>query len=279
MNARLRQLLQRPSGMLLVTGPTGSGKSTTLYASLMTVYRPQIRILTAEDPIEYVYEQFSQSEVNVDIGNTFAAYIRAFLRHDPEVIMVGEIRDEDTAVMAFRAAQTGHFVLSTLHTETAIASIPRLLDLNVDPNTIASALAGVVTQRLVRRICPSCAVEYEPAADLIQEFFARRPHGLAFKKGSGCRECHYGGYSGRTPIAELWTPDDEDILLITKKTSFEQIRIGARRTTLPMSESMMAALEQGWTNLEELVRVMPASTIADFRDRHRIGLAAVPVAN
>ncbi len=271
----LRQLLRRPSGIFLVTGPTGSGKSTTLYASLMTIYQPQIRIVTAEDPIEYVYEQFSQSEVNPDIGNTFASYLRAFLRHDPEVIMVGEIRDEDTAQMAFRAAQTGHFLLSTLHTDTAIASVSRLLDLNVDATTIASALTGVVGQRLVRQVCQSCHTSYEPPADLLREFFPRRPEGLVFKKGTGCRECNYSGYRGRMTIVELWMPDDEDVLMIAKSASFDQIRLSARRTTLPMSDTMLGALEEGRTNLEELIRVMPASTLADFRHRQILTHAAV----
>jgi type IV pilus assembly protein PilB len=272
--ARLRQLLQRPSGILLATGPTGSGKSTTLYASLMTIYRPQIRVLTVEDPIEYVYEQFSQSEVNADIGNTFASYLRAFLRHDPEVIMVGEIRDEETAAMAFRAAQTGHFLLSTLHTETAISTIPRLFDLQVDSNSIASTLTGVIGQRLVRRVCASCATNYEPPSDLLREFFARPPEGLAFRRGAGCRDCNHSGYRGRTTMVELWTPDDEDILLITKNASFEQIRMSAQRTTLAMSDTMLGALEHGQTNLEELIRVMPANTIAEFRHRHTLSLAA-----
>ena len=159
---KIRQLLSRPNGILLVTGPTGSGKSTTLYASLMTVYRPQIRVLTAEDPIEFIYDQFSQSEVNEQIGNTFASFLRAFLRHDPEVIMVGEIRDTETAGMAFRASQTGHLLLSTLHTNSAVGAIPRLRDLQVDPNSLASSLIGVVGQRLVRQVCSACKVEYNP---------------------------------------------------------------------------------------------------------------------
>jgi type IV pilus assembly protein PilB len=263
--ARLRQLLQRPSGMLLVTGPTGSGKTTTLYASLMTLYRPQIRVVTAEDPIEYLYEQFSQSEVNPDIGNTFGSYLRAFLRHDPEVIMVGEIRDEETAAMAFRAAQTGHLLLSTLHTETAIGAIPRLLALNVDRNSIASSLIGVVGQRLVRRVCADCQSEYDPPVDLVREFFGRRPDSLVFKKGAGCPRCNYSGYRGRMTIVELWTPGDEDALAITKHANFDELKASAQLSTLPMSDAMWAALEQGQTNLEELVRVMPASTIADFR--------------
>ena len=264
---RLRALLQRPSGMLLVTGPTGSGKSTTLYAALMTMYRPEIRIVTAEDPIEYLYEQFSQSEVNPDIGNTFASYLRAFLRHDPEVIMVGEIRDEETAAMACRAAQTGHLLLSTLHTESAVAAVPRLLALNLDTNSIASCLVGVLGQRLVRRVCSECLADYEPPADLLREFFRLRPANLTFKRGTGCERCHYSGYRGRLTIVELWTPDDEDVLLITKQVPFEQLRASAKRTTFSMSETMWLALASGQTTLEELVRVMPAAAIADFRHR------------
>jgi type IV pilus assembly protein PilB len=264
---KLRQLLRRPSGILLVTGPTGSGKSTTLYASLMTLYRPEIRVLTAEDPIEYVYEQFSQSEVNVDIGNTFANYLRAFLRHDPQVIMVGEIRDDETAQVAFRAAQTGHLLLSTLHTETAVAAIPRLLDLGIDPNSIASTLIGAVGQRLVRRVCTMCAADYDPPAEVLKEFFAKRPEGLTFKRGSGCADCNYTGYLGRTTMVELWIPDDEDVLAITKGTSFDRIRTSARRTTLSMCDTMWEALEEGRTNLEELIRILPAATIAEFKQR------------
>ena len=267
------QLINRPSGILLVTGPTGSGKSTTLYASLMTIYRPQIRVLTAEDPIEYVYEQFSQSEVNADIGNTFATYLRAFLRHDPEVIMVGEIRDEETAEMAFRAAQTGHMLLSTLHTDVAIAAVPRLLDLKIDPNTIASALNGVMGQRLVRRVCVACATEYDPPADLLREFYPRRPD-IAFKKGAGCQECNYSGYRGRVTVAELWIPSDEDVLLITKNAPFDEIRASARKSTFSMAETMIASIIAGVTNLEELVRMMPHSTVADFRHRQTLAQAA-----
>jgi type II secretory ATPase GspE/PulE/Tfp pilus assembly ATPase PilB-like protein len=266
LNDKWHRLLQRPSGLLLVTGPTGSGKSTTLYASLMTIYRPQIRILTAEDPIEYVYEQFSQSEVNADIGNTFAAYLRSFLRHDPEVMMVGEIRDEETAEMAFRAAQTGHLLLSTLHTETAIAAVPRLLDLNVHPNIAASALIGVLSQRLVRRVCAACVAKYDPPTDLLREFFGHVPD-MTFRKGVGCDECNYTGYRGRVTLAELWTPSDHDVLLMTKEAPFEEIRASARRNTIAMSDSLTTALDQGLTNLEELVRVLPYSVIVDFRDR------------
>jgi type IV pilus assembly protein PilB len=267
---KLRELLDRPSGILLVTGPTGSGKSTTLYGALMTVNRPGIRILTAEDPIEYIFESFSQAEVNEQIGNTFASYLRAFLRHDPEVIMVGEIRDEETAEMAFRAAQTGHLLLSTLHTITASGAIPRLIDLKVDPNTLASSLIGVVGQRLVRRVCNKCTVPYEPAKQLLREFFDERPADLVFRRGEGCMECNLTGYRGRLTIVELWVPSQEDVVLINKSAPVEEIRTSARASTISMAENAWLALCEGQTNLEELMRMLPYDAISDFK-RRRFG--------
>ena len=257
--SKLRQLLRRPSGILLATGPTGSGKSTTLYASLMTLYRPQIRILTAEDPIEYIYEQFSQSEVNEQIGNTFASYLRAFLRHDPEVIMVGEIRDEETAEMAFRAAQTGHLLLSTLHTNTAVAAVTRLLDLKIDPNMLASSLIGVLGQRLVREVCRSCKAESQPSDELMREFFDTPPAGMTFYQGRGCHECNFTGFHGRMTVSELWVPNEEDLILINKGAPFEELRASSRRTTLSMADDALERLVAGRTTLEELIRMLPYS--------------------
>ena len=264
---KLKQLLDRPSGILLVTGPTGSGKSTTLYASLMRLYRPGIRILTAEDPIEYIFDDFSQSEVNEQIGNTFASYLRAFLRHDPEVIMVGEIRDQETAETAFRAAQTGHLLLSTLHTNSAVGVIPRLMDLNIDPNTVASSLIGVVGQRLVRQICETCKKAYEPSTQLLREFFQERPDGLVFFKGEGCADCNLTGYRGRLTIVELWVPSELDITLIAKSAPIEDIRSSARTSTSSMAESAWLLLNKGQTNLEELIRMLPYQATVDFRHR------------
>ena len=264
---KLHELLQRPSGILLVTGPTGSGKSTTLYASLMTLSRPGIRILTAEDPIEYIFDNVSQAEVNEQIGNTFAAYLRAFLRHDPEVIMLGEIRDQETAEMAFRAAQTGHLLLSTLHTTTASGAIARLMDMKVDPNTIASSLIGVVGQRLVRTICDKCRKEYEPSRQLLREFFPERPVGMRFQRGAGCAACRQTGYRGRQSVVELWVPSEEDIVLINKSAPIEDIRASARRHTMSMAEHAWHLLREGRTSMEELVRMLPYDAIADFRQR------------
>jgi type IV pilus assembly protein PilB len=264
---KLPQLLRRPSGIVLATGPTGSGKSTTLYASLMSLYRPQIRILTAEDPIEYVYEQFSQSEVNEQIGNTFASYLRAFLRHDPEVIMVGEIRDEETAEMAFRAAQTGHLLLSTLHTNTAVGAVTRLLDLKIDRNMLTSALIGVLGQRLVRQVCTACRAAYQPSDELMREFFDAPPSGLTFYKGTGCDHCNFTGYHGRMSVAELWVPNEDDFLLINKGAPFEDLHKSSLRTTLSMADDAFERLLAGRTNLEELIRMLPYSAICEFRQR------------
>jgi type II secretory ATPase GspE/PulE/Tfp pilus assembly ATPase PilB-like protein len=275
---KLGQLLQRPSGMLLVTGPTGSGKSTTLHACLMTMARPGIRILTAEDPIEHVFENVSQAEVNEQIGNTFATYLRAFLRHDPEAIMIGEIRDSETAEMAFRAAQTGHLLLSTLHTNTATGVIPRLMDLNVDPNAVASSLIGVVSQRLIRQLCGKCKTAYEPSPQLLHEFFVERPADVQFYKGLGCQSCNLTGYRGRLTVGELWIPSEEDIVLINKRARIEEIRASARQSTISMAENAWFRLREGSTSLEELARMLPYEAITDFRQySKRAGAVAIAV--
>jgi len=265
---RFEGLLRRPSGILLVTGPTGSGKTSTLCGALMTVYRPGIKILTAEEPIEYVYENFSQCEVNERIGNTFAGYLRAFLRHDPEVIMIGEIRDEETASMAFRAAQTGHLVLSTLHTNTAIGAVARLRGLGLDLNVLTSCLLGVLSQRLVREICTKCKQEYTPSADLLKEFFVSPPIDMRWYQGRGCSHCNCTGYRGRLAVAELWTPNDDDIILINKDAPFEEVQQSASHSTISVAEDAMEKLREGRTNLEELIRMLPYSSIYQFRKFH-----------
>ncbi|PYM72205.1 MAG: type II secretion system protein GspE [Candidatus Rokuibacteriota bacterium] len=257
---RLEVLLQRTTGIFLVTGPTGSGKSTTLYAVLMKLHRPEIRILTAENPVEYVYDELSQSEVNDAIGNTFASYLRAFLRHDPEIIMVGEIRDQETAEMAFRAAQTGHLLLSTLHTNSAIATLPRLLDLKIESSLIASSLIGVMSQRLVRRTCLFCRQPYTPSPHVLNEFFQPEPVLLKFYQGAGCAECGFSGYKGRMIVADLWVPDDQDAVLITRQAPFDEIRESAQRTTFSMAEDAHERLVAGLTTPEELFHDDPAAS-------------------
>ena len=263
----ITSVLERTAGIFLVTGPTGSGKSTTMYACLSHLNRPEIRILTAEDPVEYVYDEISQSEVNPEIGNTFATYLRAFLRHDPEVIMIGEIRDEDTVEMAFRAAQTGHLLISTLHTNSALAALPRLLDLGVDPSLIASSLLGVISQRLAREVCKSCRQPDESTSELVQAFFGKAKPDVQLVKGAGCDACHGIGYKGRGLVADLWLPDQHDNLLIMSKAPFDELRKSAERTTISMAQDAHARLRDGRTTLEELTRVLPYSAILEHRAR------------
>ncbi len=264
---QLRQILSAPEGIFLVTGPTGSGKSTTLFGILMHLNRPSIKILTAEDPIEYVHESFIQCEINDRIGNTFAGYLRSFLRHDPEVIMVGEIRDMETAEMAFRAAQTGHLMLSTLHTNDAVSAVTRLMDMGVDKNLIASSLRGVLAQRLVREICSDCKVERDPPAELLKEFFDSPADDITWYGGTGCSRCNYTGYKGRLALGELWTPSQTDILLINKGAGIEEIRESALKSTVFMMDDAMAKLREGRTNLEELIRMLPYSSVYYHRQK------------
>ena len=259
------QLLKRTSGIILVTGPTGAGKSTTLYSALKTVSAPHMRILTAEDPIEYVYDEFSQCEVDEGIGNTFASYLRAFLRHDPEVIMVGEIRDRDTASMAFRAAQTGHLLLSTLHTTTAVEAVLRLRDLGIDSNSIASTLSGVMGQRLVRRVCEHCRTAYQPSRSLLEDLpIASRLSTWKLFKGAGCEKCNFTGFNGRVMVGELWVPSQDDMLLIAKGAALDELAASAKASTYSMAESAAGLLTEGVTNIEELVRVMPYNTLREM---------------
>jgi type IV pilus assembly protein PilB len=267
----LEAALARPSGILLVTGPTGSGKSTTLYACLRRLHRPGIRILTAEDPVEYVYDGLSQCQVNDDIGNTFARFLRSFLRHDPEVIMIGEIRDEDTARMAFRAAQTGHLLLSTLHTNSAVAALPRLRDLGVEPSVLASSLACVLSQRLVRRLCVDCrrpvpeapleaeanapglVAECRPAAAPAPAPAGRDPVSWC---ATGCPACGFSGFRGRAIVGELWLPDEGDAALIAGDAPFDDVRRSAERTTHTLRDDAAMRLASGVTTREELRRVL-----------------------
>lgn len=198
---RFRRLIRRPEGMILLTGPTGSGKTTTLYSALKEVSGPSVKVVTVEDPVEYHLDGVNQIQARSEIGLDFARCLRSILRHDPDVIMVGEIRDRETAGMAVQSALTGHLVLSTLHTNSAAAAFARLLDMGVEDYLIASAVIGVMAQRLVRRLCPECAEAYTPDVSI------REKYGLTeqakFHRANGCRACLNMGYRGRTVVAEL----------------------------------------------------------------------------
>ncbi|MCC7143858.1 MAG: type II/IV secretion system protein [Candidatus Eisenbacteria bacterium] len=265
-------LVQRPTGIILITGPTGSGKSSTLYAALRTIYEPGIKILTAEDPIEYTHPGIIQAEVNGTIGNSFARYLRSFLRQDPDVIMVGEIRDAETAEMAMRAAQTGHLLLSTLHTNDSTSSVQRLLDLDMEPNSISSALIGVMAQRLVRRICDHCAESYAPERYMLEEWFPSVPDGLTLKRGRGCEACNGTGFSGRVAVAELWAPGAQEILLINKRAASDEIRAQALKRMRGLGEDALRRALAGETTLEEAFRIVPYGDVMHTRENRALTL-------
>lgn len=246
-----RWLLQQPNGIILVTGPTGSGKTTTLYAALREVRSESRNIITCEDPIEYELEGINQSNVNEKAGLTFAAQLRAILRQDPDIVLVGEIRDQETAEIACRAAMTGHLVLSTLHTNDAVSAIPRLVDMGVEPFLISSSLLGVVAQRLVRVICPHCKQEYEPTLAEIQVI--GRPVEKLYR-GVGCSACGGRGYLGRISVHEILVVDEEIRNLIVQHVSSGQIlETALRKGMVPMSQDGIGKAIQGITTLEEVV--------------------------
>jgi type IV pilus assembly protein PilB len=245
-----RWLLQRPNGIILVTGPTGSGKTTTLYAALREIQSVSRNIITCEDPIEYELEGINQSNVNEKAGLTFAVQLRAILRQDPDVVLVGEIRDQETAEIACRAAMTGHLVLSTLHTNDAVSAIPRLIDMGVESFLISSSLAGVVAQRLVRVICPHCKEEYEPSLAEIQLIGY---HVDRLYRGKGCAACSGRGYLGRVSVQEILVVDDEiRALTVQHAPSTEILKCAIRKGMVPLAQDGIVKAVQGITTLEEV---------------------------
>ena len=253
----LRQLLTKPHGIIIVTGPTGSGKTTTLYSALRELNTVEVKILTSEDPVEYDIDGMVQCQVKPDIGLTFARCLRSFLRQDPDIILVGEIRDLETAQIAVQASLTGHLVFSTLHTNDAPSSIARLLDLGMEPFLVTATLEAVVAQRLVRKICDNCKEEYEPAeAQLIR--LNLRPEdvsGRTFFYGKGCEYCNHTGYRGRRGIFETMILDDDLRELIMKHTSTAVLRKEARKRGMrTLREAGLLTLFDGVTTIEEIVK-------------------------
>ena len=249
-------LIQRPHGILLVTGPTGSGKTTTLYAALEKINSPDRKILTIEDPVEYQLKGVNQIPVKPKIGLSFATGLRHIVRQDPDVILVGEIRDLETVDIAIQAALTGHMVFSTLHTNDAPGAIPRLQDMGAEPYLIASVLEGVLAQRLVRRICQACRTPETPSAADIEALGVEAPPGVTLYRGLGCDECRNTGYRGRTAIYELFTITEDVRSLILRRASSREIRrlaVEAGMTTLRMDGWSRAC--EGVTTVEEVLRV------------------------
>jgi type II secretory ATPase GspE/PulE/Tfp pilus assembly ATPase PilB-like protein len=260
----LSRLVEKPHGLFLTTGPTGSGKTTTLYSILSGIYAPEKKILTIEDPVEYELAGVAQIPVRPGRGFTFATGLRSILRQDPDVIMVGEIRDSETAEIAIRAALTGHQVFSTLHTNDAAGAVTRLLDMGIEAFLISSSLEGVLAQRLVRRICESCHAEAEapPAAlrEKLAAFGAREISGK-FYKGKGCEECRETGYRGRVGIFELLAMNPELRELILRKSSSAAIKVAAQKSMISLHRDALGKAAEGITTLEEIVRVCSGDNV------------------
>jgi len=251
-----KRMLRQPYGLVLVTGPTGSGKTTTLYSALDLLRSPETNLVTVEDPVEYQMDLINQIHVNDSVGLTFARALRSILRQDPDIIMVGEIRDEETARVAVQAALTGHLVLATLHTNDAPGAVSRLLDMNIEPYLLSGALVGVVAQRLARKVCPACATKYHPEPGLLEEAGLIDKVGRAFRHGTGCRECHDTGFRGRLGIYEVMEVTPKIRRLIHRGAAAHEMRDVARKEGVrTLSEEGAELALSGATSLEEILRV------------------------
>jgi general secretion pathway protein E/type IV pilus assembly protein PilB len=252
-----KQLIDMPNGIILVTGPTGSGKTTTLYACLNNINRSDRKIITVEDPVEYLISGINQVQVNDDINLTFVNILRSILRQAPDVIMIGEIRDVETANIAIHASLTGHLVFSTLHTNDACGAITRLIDIGVKPFLAASSIQGILAQRLVRTICPKCKTEYVPSFEELKSLgITKQKEDLKFWHGTGCDYCSGTGYRGRAGIFELLVIDDEIRKLIYQKASSTEIKKRARQLGMKnLREDGLRKVYSGLTTLEEVMRV------------------------
>ena len=254
--ATFTHMLERPHGLVLVTGPTGSGKTTTLYSALDLLRSPDVNILTVEDPVEYQLDLINQIQTNEPIGFNFARALRSILRQDPDVIMVGEIRDQETARVAVQAALTGHLVLATLHTNDAPSTIARLADMSIEKYLISSALNGVVAQRLARTICQACATKYYPAEDVLADAGLHDQVGRPFRKGEGCRVCHDTGFKGRLGVYEVMEVSASLKRLIYAGSATHELRAQlAKDGFLTLRQEGVLLAMDGKTSLEEIIRV------------------------
>ncbi len=254
--AAFKRVLTQPHGLALVTGPTGSGKTTTLYSALDLLRSPELNIITIEDPVEYQLDLINQIQVHDSIGMNFARALRSILRQDPDIIMVGEIRDEETARVAVQAALTGHLVLATLHTNDAPGAVNRLLDMNIEPYLLSSALNGVVAQRLARTICPACATKYYPADHVLEDAGLKDKSGRPFRKGQGCQQCHDTGYRGRMGVYEVMEVTAELRRMIHRATPTHELRDQCRKQgQLSLREEGILLALDNKSSLEEVLSV------------------------
>ena len=261
MRAQFAEIIKKPTGALLVTGPTGSGKSTTLYAALTQINRPEINVITVEDPVEYRLEGINQVQINLRAGLTFATALRSIVRSDPDVIMVGEIRDGETARISIEAALTGHFVLSTLHTNDAPGALTRLNAMGVEPFLTGSAVTGVLAQRLARKLCTHCCEMYTPSVDelikaRVSPDIAAQADGMVFYRKKGCPRCNQTGYKGRIGVFQLLAMSENLETLAASKASREELERAAMEEGMrTLWDDGIAKVAAGLTSIEELARV------------------------
>ena len=252
-----RSVIGKPNGIVLVTGPTGSGKTTTLYAALSELNTVEDKIITTEDPVEYDIDGMVQVPIDASIGNTFAQCLRAILRQDPDKILVGEIRDIETAEIAVQASLTGHMVFSTLHTNDAPSTITRLRDMGIAPFLITATVEAIFAQRLVRRICAQCKEEITPSADMLTEMGLKAADivGKKFYRGMGCDACNRTGYKGRVGLFELMIINDDMRDMIMRNASTDELRTAAMaQGMVTLREAGMDAMYEGTTTAEEVIR-------------------------
>ncbi len=258
----IKEAISMPHGILFVTGPTGSGKSTTLFSMLKALNNPKINIMTVEEPVEYRLEGINQVQVNLAADVDFASALKTFLRQDPDVILVGEIRDKETAQIACRAALTGHLVLGTMHTNTAVQAVTRLTDIGVEPFIVAPSIVGVLSQRLVRRICDGCREKYLAPPEEVRKLFLQDGRDIFFYKGKGCSRCNNSGYSGRMGIHEMILVDNEMRSMISRGAPVAEIQHCARKAGFQgLRYDGIKKMLRGLTTLEEVNRVAAAEKI------------------
>jgi MSHA biogenesis protein MshE len=256
--ATLKRLIQLPNGMVLVTGPTGSGKTSTLYSLLNELNKPENKIITVEDPVEYRLPRINQVQVHAQIGLTFASVLRSALRQDPDILMVGEIRDKETATIALNAAMTGHFVLATMHTNDAISSAMRLMEMENDGYVVAAGLSAVIAQRLLRKICETCAEPYEPTPReqaWLQRYLGEKMSSATFKKGKGCVQCFHTGYKGRIPTFEIFEINNIVAEALIKSDLVNFSETVKKEGFVSLAENAIGLASKGITTIEEVVRV------------------------